>query len=275
MNNQESSARSITLQTTKIVAKVIDGIGWLTINNPERRNAVSLEMWQGLGDATAEFEASPDVRVVVVHGAGGKSFAAGADISEFEKFRANAEQKEQYAKIAGRGQLGLAQLGKPLIAMIDGHCIGGGLALALSADVRFATASSRFGIPAAKLGLGYEYAGLAALARLVGPSTAKDMLFSARFLEADEALRVGLINFVVDDAALLEARVTEYAARIVANAPLTVHASKAAVRVFEGYSTDPAAAAIAELVDACFDSEDYKEGRRAFMEKRAPRFEGR
>lgn len=268
------STRQIELQTTKIVASVTAGVGWLTINNPERRNAVSLEMWQGLSDATAAFDADESVRVVVVHGAGGKAFAAGADISEFERERANAEQKDHYNLTASRGQLGLAQLTKPLIAMVDGFCIGGGLALALSADIRFASPGSRFGIPAAKLGLGYEYAGLAALSRLVGPSTAKDLLFSARFLEADEALRVGLINFVVEGAQL-EAQVRVYAARIAANAPLTVHAAKVAVRVFERYSVNPEAETVAKLVDRCFDSDDYREGRRAFMEKRTPLFHGR
>ena len=265
---------SIPLQTDKVLAKVVDGVGWLTLNNPDRRNAISLEMWQAIGDATAAFESRNEVRVVVVHGAGGKSFAAGADISEFEKYRADAGQKAQYARTAGRGQMGLADLSKPLIAMIDGHCIGGGLALALSADLRFATPASLFGIPAAKLGLGYEYPGLAALARLVGPSCAKDLLFSARFLEADEALRIGLVNFVVEPSRL-EARVADYAKRIVANAPLTVHAAKMAVRVFERYSAIPEAEAVEQLVNRCFDSEDYKEGRRAFMEKRPPLFKGR
>ena len=268
------STRNVTLETAKIIARVEDGVGWLTFNSPERRNAVSLEMWKGMGDACAAFEADPEVRVVVMHGAGGKSFAAGADISEFETQRANAEQKKHYGEISARGQAGLAKLSKPLIAMIQGFCIGGGLAIALNADLRFATPGSRFGVPAAKLGLGYDYAGLATLARLVGPSTARDILFSARFLEADEALRVGLINFVVDEAEL-EARVREYAGRIAANAPLTVHAAKAAMNLFERYSINPEEAAIKALVDRCFDSEDYKEGRRAFMEKRTPLFTGR
>ncbi len=267
-------ARRLALATQKIVAEVEDGVGWLTFNNPERRNAVSLEMWKGLGDAALAFETDPEVRVVVMRGAGGKSFAAGADISEFEQFRANAEQKEAYGKIAARGQQGLAQLSKPLVAMIEGFCIGGGLALALTADIRFATAGSRFGIPAARLGLGYEYAGIAALARLVGPSAAKDILFSARFLAADEALRIGLVNTVVEDGRLAET-VRAYALGIAANAPLTVHAAKAAVRVFEHYADTPEADAIAPLVDCCFDSEDYREGRRAFMDKRTPVFKGR
>ena len=265
---------TVALKTSKIIAEVRDGVGWLTFNSPERRNAVSLEMWQGMADATAAFEADPAVRVVVMHGAGGKSFAAGADISEFEQHRANAEQKKNYGEISARGQQGLANLSKPLIAMIQGFCIGGGLASALNADVRFATPGSKFGIPAAKLGRGYDDPGLATLAPLVGPAVARDILFSARFLEAEEALQRGLIYFVVDDAQL-EAQVREYAGRIAANAPLTVHAAKAAMNAFEHYSDLAAPAEIKALVDRCFDSEDYKEGRRAFMEKRPPAFTGR
>jgi enoyl-CoA hydratase len=267
------TAKTVPLQTQKILAEVRDGVAWLTLNHPERRNAVSLEMWQGLGDAAEAFERDPAVRVVVLHGAGGQSFAAGADISEFEQHRANAEQKAAYGKIADRGAQGLINLSKPLIAMIEGFCIGGGLALALTADLRFCTPGSRFGIPAAKLGLGYGYAGLAALARLVGPATAKDMLFSARFLQADEALRTGLINFVVEGPDLLQA-VSDYAAKVAANAPLTVQAAKAAVRLFEHYSAVPGADRIEAMVDRCFDSEDFREGRRAFMAKRLPHFKG-
>src|SRR5262245_56327971 len=140
------TVRAIALATTKIIAEVDGGIGWLRINQPERRNAISLEMWQGLGDATAAFEADADVRVVVIHGVGGRSFAAGADISEFESQRANAEQKQRYGEIAARGQNGLANLSKPLIAMIQGYCFGGGLGIALQADLRFAAEGSRFGI---------------------------------------------------------------------------------------------------------------------------------
>lgn len=270
------NTRTIALQTGKILARVEDHVGWLTVNQPERRNAVSLEMWQGLADATAAFESDPDVRVVVMHGAGGKSFAAGADISEFAKNRSNAEQKKHYGEISARAHHGLASLSKPLIAMIQGFCIGGGLALALKADLRFASPGSSFGVPAAKLGLGYDYPGLAALARLVGPSVAKDIMFSARFLEADEALKTGLINFVVDETQL-EEHVRAYANRVAANAPLTVHAAKAAIREFERYSDadDSAAAELDALVNRCFDSEDYKEGREAFMEKRTPQFHGR
>lgn len=264
--------KTLPLATTKIAAAVRGGVGWLTIDNPERRNAVSLEMWQGLADAATAFEADAGVRLVVVHGAGGKAFASGADISEFEKERANADQKERYGAVAAAGRNALAALTKPLVAMIDGWCIGGGLAIALLADVRFASEGSRFAIPAARLGLGYEYAGVAMLARLVGPSAAKDILFSARQLDAAEALRIGLVNFVVP-AAALEAAVADYAARLADNAPLTMRAAKAAVRLFERDARD--AAEVEALVNRCFDSADYAEGRRAFMEKRKPRFEGR
>jgi enoyl-CoA hydratase/carnithine racemase len=264
----------VETSTPKLLARIDDdGIGWLTFNNPERRNAISLAMWEGLGGVLQRFQEDPSVRVIVMHGAGGKAFASGADISEFDELRANAEQRDQYGKTAERGRVWLDKIDKPLIAMVQGFCIGGGLALSLSADVRFATTGSTFGVPAAKLGLGYDYGGVAALARLVGPSSARDILFSARFLAADEALRIGLVNFVVGEDEL-EAKVRAYAAAIARNAPLTVRAAKAAVKTFERYSrTD--AAEVTALVSACFDSEDYKEGRRAFAEKRPPVFQGR
>lgn len=264
------------LGTPRILAHVQDGIGWITFNHPERRNAMSLDMWTGLAIAAQALGSDPAVRVVVLRGAGGKAFVSGADISEFEAHRADAAQKKTYDEVAARGYAGLAGLNKPLIAMIEGYCAGGGLAIALTADIRFATTGSRFAIPAARLGLGYDYRGLSALARLVGPSAAKDILFSARFVEPAEALRMGLVNFVAE-AAQLEDQVRAYAARIAANAPLTVHAAKAAMRLFEQYSDGADAqqtASVAALVAHCFDSNDYKEGRRAFMEKRTPQFKG-
>jgi enoyl-CoA hydratase len=264
---------TMELGTSRILAEVRDGVGWITFNHPERRNAMSLDMWQGMGIAAENFERDPQVRVVVMKGAGGKAFVSGADISEFEQHRADSEQKKSYDAISARGHAGLVALSKPLIAMIEGYCVGGGLAIALAADVRFASSASRFSIPAARLGLGYDYRGVAALARLVGPSTAKDILFSARFLEADEALKVGLVNAVVD-AAQLEAHVAAYASQIAANAPLTVHAVKKALQDFEQYSDHTDSGAVTALVARCFDSEDYREGRRAFLAKRPPQFQG-
>jgi enoyl-CoA hydratase/carnithine racemase len=261
------------LSTEKILAEVDDGIGWLTFNNPERRNAMSMEMWQGVGDAFEAFQDDPAVRVVVMKGAGGRAFVSGADISEFDEHRASAEQRKQYAAINARGSGWLRRLDKPLVAMIQGYCIGGGLNVALAADIRIATPESQFGIPAARLGLGYEFGNISNLARLVGPSVARDILFSARFLGADVALRAGLINRIVD-ADELEAEVREYAGLIATNAPLTLRAAKAALQEWERDPAERDMARLEVLVNACFDSEDYKEGRRAFAEKRKPEFRG-
>ncbi len=265
---------TVALKTSKILATIEHGVGRLIFNQPEKRNAVSLEMWQGIGDVLENFQENDTVRAVIMSGAGGRAFASGADISEFDQHRANAQQRKQYAEISERGHYWLSHFDKPLVAMIHGFCIGGGLAIALNADVRFATPGSKFGVPAARLGLGYEYAGLAKLARLVGPSSARDIMITARFLETDEALRIGLINFVVAEEEL-ETRVNDYVAQIVRKAPLTVRAAKAAVNAFERYSDLEAARELTKMVDACFDSEDYKEGRLAFAEKRSPDFRGR
>jgi len=264
----------IKLNTTKMLASVNEGIGWITFNNPEKRNAISLEMWEGLGTLLEEFQNDSSVKVVVMKGAGGKAFVSGADISEFDKSRSNAEQKESYGKVAANANQWLARLDKPLIAMIQGFCIGGGLATALNADIRFATPESTFGIPAARLGLGYEYAGLKTLCSLVGPSRAKDIMFSARFLDADEALGMGLINFIVEKDEI-EGRVKEYAQTIGDNAPLTVKAAKAAINEAVKDPAKREMEKIALMIDQCFNSEDYREGRRAFSEKRKPLFSGK
>jgi len=270
----DSEMTDIDLQTTKILARTENQVGWITFNQPEKRNAISLEMWQGIGDSLENFENDSSIKAVVMTGAGGRAFASGADISEFDQHRANAEQRRQYAEISERGHYWLASFSKPLIATINGFCIGGGLAIALNADIRFATPDSWFGVPAAKLGLGYEYGGLAKLARLVGPSTARDIMFTARFLESDEAQRIGLINFI-EPAERIENAVAEYVAVIADNAPLTIKAAKAAVNTFERYSILEGVKEVSAMVDACFDSEDYKEGRLAFSEKRKPEFKGR
>jgi enoyl-CoA hydratase len=266
---------TLTLNTSRMLWRIdTNGIGWIVFNHPERRNALSLEMWQGLADILAHYAANDAVRVAVMRGAGGKAFVSGADISEFDSQRANARQKEDYGRVAGDANRWLARFEKPLLACIEGFCIGGGLATALAADVRIATPESRFGIPAARLGLGYEYEGLAKLARVVGPARARDIMLSARFFDAAEALAMGLVEFVVPGDRI-EAMVTEYAERIAANAPLTVKAAKAAINAWERGGREDEIAAVRAAVDACFDSADYREGRRAFAEKRPPRFEGR
>jgi len=267
-------SRELKLDTSKIIGRVdADGIGWLIFNQPERHNALSLEMWQGIGDVLESFAGDPTVRVAVMRGAGGKAFVSGADISEFDSKRGSAKQKEDYGKVSGRANRWLGRFDKPLVALIEGFCIGGGLATALAADVRFATPDSRFGIPAARLGLGYDYSGLAKLARLVGPARARDILFSARFMEADEAKEMGLVNFIVARDQI-EAQTIAYAERVAGNAPLTIKAAKAALNAWERGGRKDELKDVEALVNACFDSDDYKEGRRAFKEKRTPDFRG-
>ena len=251
----------LDIETKKIEASIDQtGIGWLIFNNPDRHNALSLDMWKGIGDAFEQFNDANDVRAVIMRGAGGKAFVSGADISEFDKERANALQRETYGEVAGRATHWLNKFEKPLIALVEGYCIGGGLATALSADIRFASPDSKFGIPAAKLGLGYEYEGLAKLARVVGPSRARDIMFSARFMVSRDKIQDSCV---------------EYASLVAANAPLTVKAAKAALNAWERGGEAKEVVLVKELVDACFNSEDYKEGRRAFGAKEKPVFKNR
>ena len=264
----------IDLPTQKILARSADGIGWITFNQPEKRNAISLEMWAGVATAAGIMGKDKSVRVVVMSGAGGKAFASGADIGEFASSRASAEAEESYKAVSQGARTALLAMGKPIIAMIRGYCIGGGAATALLADMRIATPESKFGVPAARLGVAYALDGLHRLVALVGPSVAKEIMFTARQFTAAEALAAGLINCIVD-AADLENEVTALAQTIARNAPLTIHHSREAIDMLAG---DPAAwdrARIEALYKQCFDSEDYREGRTAFMEKRAPVFRGR
>lgn len=268
------AGEAIDTGTPRMIGRKDGAIGWLIFNNPERRNAVSLDMWEAIPRVLQAFEADPQIRVIVVTGAGDKAFVSGADISQFDKQRSSPEQDAHYSSVSGKGTAALANLTKPCIAMIRGYCIGGGLLVALQCDIRIAAEGSRFGIPAAKLGLGYHFGGVAGLVTLVGPSRAKEMLFTARQMEAAEALSIGLVNQVVPLDAL-ESSVRSYAEMIGANAPLTVMACKMsvneAVRDPDKRRLDKVAAAM----EACFASEDFAEGRKAFMEKRAPRFVGR
>lgn len=266
--------QDIDLATNRILAHIDDATGWLTFNQPERHNALSLDMWQGMGDAFEAFENNDAVRVIVMRGAGGKAFVSGADISEFDSKRSNAKQKESYGAIAGRASKALITCSKPVIAMIEGYCIGGGLATALGADIRIATDNSTFGIPAGRLGLGYEYASVAKLCHVVGPANARHILLSAELFDSSRAKEYGLIHQNVAPAAIEEV-VRSYCSRVAANAPLTLRAVKASLAAFERGGRSEEVAAAEALVADCFNSDDYKEGRRAFRDKRTPDFTGR
>ncbi len=258
----------------KILAEARDGVGWITINNPERRNAISLEMWEAMHAAFDSFEADADVRCVVMRGAGDKAFASGADISQFEKNRANADAADAYAKISKGTRERMLAFEKPFIAMIRGYCMGGGLGLAMTADLRIAADDAVFAIPAARLGIAYDFMNVSNLVHLVGPSRAKEILLTARRYDAAEAAAMGLVNRVVPVAAL-EETVAEITGALVVNAPLSMRASKLTIDEVVKDAAERDMEKLAALSRACFDSADYTEGRRAFMEKRKPQFVGR
>ena len=255
-----------------LVASVSDGIARLVLNRPDKHNVISLAMWRGIGAALGEFVADDDVRVIVVRGAGDRAFSAGADIAEFESKR-ERDNAGTYNRATSEAHRALTDCPKPTIAQIGGYCIGGGLGVALACDLRIASDRSRFGIPAARLGLGYDYGSLKTLVDLVGPAAAKEIVFTARRLNAEEAYAIGLVNRIVAPEELATT-VGEYAGMMAENAPLTLRASK---RIVMEALKDPDVRDVAlcdRLVADCYASADYVEGRRAFMEKRRPRFRG-
>jgi enoyl-CoA hydratase len=250
-----------------------DGVAWLTLDNPTRLNAISLAMWQQIREAIQRYDQDRSLRCLVVRGAGDKAFASGADISEFDSLRTGDAAK--IYDMAAKGSMALLEsTTKPTVAVVDGYCIGGGLALALCCDIRVASEDARFSIPAARLGLGYDYVGIKRLVDLVGPSRAKLIFFSARGFGAEEAKSIGIVDMVVPKARLV-AEANELVANITDNAPLTISAAKRAIATTCMASELQDVDAVEAMAAACFASDDYAEGRCAFAEKRRPSFKGR
>jgi len=267
-------AAPIQTLTDKLIARKDGAIGWVIFNNPERHNATSYEMWQSLPIVLDAYTRDPEVRVIVFRGTGEKAFSAGADISQFKEKRSSTEAVAAYNAAADEASRALRECAKPTIAMIRGYCIGGGTAIAVGCDMRIAGDDARFGVPAAKLGLGYRFEGIKRLASIVGPAFTAEIFFTARQFTAQEALQMGLVNRLLP-AAELEKHTLDYANAIAVNAPLTIAAVKRSLVELNKDADQRDLAACQRMVEACFASEDYKEGQAAFMEKRKPQFKGR
>ena len=262
-------------ETPKLLLHKDGPIGWIIFNQPEKRNAVSLEMWQMMPEYVLDLSSDDAIRVVVLRGAGDQAFVAGADISQFKERRRNMADQEEYARISSKGQDSLGTLTKPLLAMIHGYCVGGGVGIAIGCDMRLASDEARFGIPAARLGLGYHYKGMEKLMKLVGPAYTKEIFFTARTdFSSQDALRMGLVNQVVPKAEL-ESFTRNYALTMSRNAPLTLRSAKATVDQLVKADAERDLAMLEKLISDCFNSQDYQEGVKAFSEKRRPQFQGR
>jgi len=268
-----TQSAEVLTKTDKMLSRKDGRVGYVIFNNPERHNAVSLDMWAAAGEMLDDFRNDNNIAVVVVTGAGGKAFVSGADISRFEKERSDEAAVARYNATVDKSYSAFYDFPKPTIAMIRGYCIGGGMGLATCCDLRICTEGSKFAVPAAKLGLGYGYSGLKRLVDVVGPSFAMEIFYTARQFTAAEALTMGLVNRVVPDGEL-ETYVKDYAETIAGNAPLTIRAVKATIGEMMKDESKRDLKRVAVAVDACFKSRDYEEGRKAFMEKRKPVFTG-
>ncbi|PSC03555.1 enoyl-CoA hydratase [Alsobacter soli] len=250
-----------------------NGVAELVIDNPARRNAMTLGMWRMLPELVARAEADRDVRVIVLAGAGDRAFCAGADISQFGQARDSEASVAAYDEAVAAGDAALVGASLPTVAAIRGACFGGGMGLAMACDLRFAATGSRFRVPAARLGLGYSFKGVRTLVQKLGFTVAADVMLSARIIEAEEAAALRILNQVWP-AERFEEELAGRIGMIAGNAPLTLRAAKRALAELARPEAEQNSQAVADLVEACFRSADYREGQAAFREKREPVFRG-
>ena len=259
--------------TERVKAWVDGAVLHIRFNNPSKHNALSVDMWGAVPPLLLQAEQDDNIRVVVFSGEGGKSFISGADISQFDDLRAQKEAVTKYELLAEQALEGIYEFSKPTIACIKGYCVGGGVNVAISCDLRVASTDSTFFVPASRLGLGYRVSAMRNLTHLVGPGFAKDIFFTGRRLDSAEALRIGLVNRIAEPEGL-EALLAEYTIAIATGAPLTIKAGKRIIReVLKNDDIDMEMSR--RLILDCFESDDYAEGRKAFMEKRKPVFKGK
>jgi enoyl-CoA hydratase/carnithine racemase len=258
----------------ELITRKENAVGWVIFSNPTKFNAVSHDMWMALPEAIAAFDADPEVRMIVITGDGDKAFISGADISQFEKSRGSAEAQAVYNRAVVEAYEAPVQCSKPVVAKIRGICMGGGLGLAAACDVRIAAADAVFRMPAARLGLGYNYTGIKRFVQILGATNTSDIFFSARKFDAADALGMGFVNRVVP-VADLDREVAAYCGLLAENAPLTMAAAKFAIRQTGLDSAARDLDQAARMIEVCFNSEDYREGRKAFMEKRKPNLTGK
>ena len=259
--------------TDKIITKKDGAIGRIIFNNPDKLNAISLEMWEGFTEAVLDLDADPAIRVIVLRGAGDVSFVAGADVSKYEDERMGEDAQERYAKAGEIGMAALYKSSKISVAAIDGWCIGGGISLAVSCDLRYCSAKSKFGQPAMRYGIGYRYSSLRRLVDIIGVPASKDMLLGGLQFDAQEAYAKGLVGRVLPDAEFA-AFIEKTAASIGAGAPLTAKQVKFTLNTIMQDPDVRDLETCEAMFQVCYASDDYKEGIRSFAEKRKPVFTG-